>query len=402
MDAIFLPEPATVDIDEDARGGVVTGSSTVQIEADLATVPGQYLRDCLTTCFAGAPVASASGATIVYLAAPDMADEQVGVTANEDQITIAANSLSGFWRGTHLVIQLLGPELVVGLPVALSQLPFIPITIDDQPSHSTRSMTLPLLDMAHAVEDALTIVRQLAAIGVNHLALAQFEPDTPAQMVLPHTITAEDYARFYLQAANLGITVEPDPEHIISLPSDLCTHDTYTREQIEAALWPDAVAALTAGWIGQRANTQRPSDISQTELTWDNKQRIAAYSLFWSALGVTFVDGPSFVWPWHLIRLQPQLLPDGQQTRVALLLAPGTHIHGDHIEMQRGKEGVMGPGLSITAMVNSRPVPITLVSGHPNAASGGTGVYQVIIPSLPNNADLRLAAIAQTNDGCSC
>lgn len=406
MDAVFLPEPAELFLDEEATGGAITRDSRVRIETDLARIPGQFLANLLSICFDTTPndqpnPPGVDAPPLRFCQDSELPAEQVVLRAREDQILINSNSVEGFWRGAHLIVQMLGPELVTGLPTAVKQLPYLPIEIQDIPSHSTRSITLPLLDMTADMSDALAIIGQLAAIGVNQLALCQTEPGYRPQMLLPHHMDPEGYQFFYGQVTRLGVNLIPEPGDVVSLEANLCAHEAYARQQIESVLWPDAVASFAAGWVGQRGRKGNLTGQNQTELHWDLKQRIAAYSLFWAAQGIAFVDGPSFVWPWHLVRLKPQAHPGGS-TLVGLLLAPGTHAHGDHVEMERGKEGIIGGGLSVTAMVNGKPTPVTLIPGHPLTDSGGTGVYQVFIPTPPKDADLRLAAIAQTNDGCSC
>lgn len=399
MDAIFLPAPADISIPEDTKGGAITGGSQVLAEDSLAEPAAAYLRALVATTFA-APSTQGSNvaANITFTRDASLEPTHVLVKADDRGITVSAVDLAGFWRGAQIVIQMLGPDVMTGLPSSLEQLPYLPLEIHDFPSNSNRRMTLPLLHLAQDLEDAKALVAQLAAVGVNQLVL--FPPESkPGELLpLPHGLDLDDYEDLLTHAETLGVAMLPDFSGITVGDLAETALAPYPRPAIEQSLWPNAAAELNRAWVGERA----AKITNPNGLDLDTNQRIAKYALTWAAQGIGFTEWNQSEWIWHLARLAPQPAKTTGQTLVALLLAPGTHAHGDHVEMRRGLEGIIGGGLKITAMVNGEPVPVTLTPGHPLADHPTAGVYQVTIPTLKEDDDLRLAAIAKTDDGCSC
>ena len=402
MDAIFFPAPADVALIDDARGGMITRETRVLVNHELATIPAAHLDHLLATTFnrVNHPLQGANSTeptTIYFERDPDLAREHVTVIATEANIVIRANGLPGFWRGTQLVIQMIGPDLLTGLPSAVNQLPYLPLEIQDFPSNPNRRMSLPLLHLAQDIDDAHRVVIELAALGVNQLVL--LPPDAmPGELLpLPHGISVEEFDGFLTRAAQLGMTVLPDHSGVTVGDLTETAISPYPRAAIEQSLWPNAAASLNQAWIGERATQAGNSKGADLDVN----QRIGKYALLWSAQAIDYEEWAQSEWPWHLARIAPQPSKN-DQTLVGLLLAPGTHAHGDHVEMRRGLEGVIGGGLKITAMVNGEAVPVALTPGHPLHDHPTAGVYQVTIPALAPGDDLRLAAIAKTDDGCSC
>ena len=167
---------------------------------------------------------------------PDLAREHVTVIATETNIVIRANGLPGFWRGTQLVIQMIGPDLLTGLPSAVNQLPHLPLEIQDFPSNPNRRMSLPLLHLAQDIDDAHRVVIELAALGVNQLVL--LPPDAmPGELLpLPHGISAEAFDGFLTRAAQLGVTVLPDHSGVTVGDLAETAISPYPRAAIEQSL----------------------------------------------------------------------------------------------------------------------------------------------------------------------
>lgn len=399
MDAILLPAPADISIIEETNPGVITRGSQVLADHPHAEAPAAYLRGLLTTTFGEVATSPNGRATaIVFTHDVSLDTQHVTITADDGGIAISASDQPGFWRGAHLVTQLLGPDIMTGLPSSLTQLPYLPLEIHDFPSNTNRRMTLPLLHLAQDMEDAKAFITQLAAVGVNQLVL--FPPDSkPGELLpLPHGINHSDFEDLLTHAERVGIEVLPDFSGITVGDLAETAMAPYPRQAIEQSLWPNAAAELNRAWVGERA-----AKITNPKgLDLDTNQRIAKYALAWAAQGINFTEWDKSEWVWHMVRLAPKPAKTPGQTLVALLLAPGTHAHGDHVEIRRGLEGIIGGGLKITAMVNGNPVPVTLTPGHPLAGHPTAGVYQVTIPTLKESDDLRLAAIAKTDDGCSC